>query len=123
MCATYKDYTGSMRQAYRTHVSDVVAKLDGLGGAYYATDLSYTGIGFEYASEMKEGTPVTLSLYDHGELVVSHIPARVAHSSGKLTGIYYENLDDEQFEAISDMVETACTDEVGNFDYISPYMV
>jgi hypothetical protein len=114
---------GNRRGAARTEVSGVLARVNGLDGEFAAKDMSANGVGLDYTENMKAGDPVNLSLYEYGELIAAEVPARVAHSGGQLTGLYFDNLESYQYDAIYSYVLDTQMDEIQNYKYLSPYYI
>jgi hypothetical protein len=103
---TYEE-TANRRKYYRTQVSEVMAKIEGMENDCYAKDMSAGGICLDYSNGLDVGDPVTLTLYDQNDLIASNVYARVAHTADGQTGLYYDNLESYQYDAIYAYVEDA----------------
>lgn len=115
------DDAANRRKAYRSQVSDVMARIDGMYGEYYARDMSAYGIGIDCSEKLKVGDPVTISLYDGDEVLTTDVPARVAHAGNGTAGLYYDNPEEYQYNAIYAYVQDAQTDDPNYAQYSSYY--
>jgi len=117
------DDSANRRKAYRAPVKEVVARVDGMYGEYYARDMSADGLGIDCAEKMSIGEQLTLSLYSGGELITSDVPARVAHASNGKAGLYYDNLEEYQYDAIYSYVQDVQMSDPYYEQYTSYYNV
>lgn len=117
------DDSANRRKAYRAPVKDVMARVDGMYGEYYARDMSADGIGLDYSEQLRIGDPLTLSLYSNGELITSDVPARVAHTGNGKAGLYYDNMEEYQYDAIYSYVQDVQMSDPNYEQYTSYYNV
>jgi len=92
------------REAYRVFVTNVLVRMEGRDTVFHARDLSAMGIGVGGADDLVIGEPVLLSLYRNGTLIIDDLIARVARVEGGVTGLYFENLDRQQIDAVHAIV-------------------
>lgn len=117
------DDSANRRKAYRAQVKDVMARVDGMYGEYYARDMSSDGIGLDISEQIRIGDPLTLSLYSDGELITSDVPARVAHVGNGKAGLYYDNPEEYQYDAIYSYVQDVQMSDPNYEQYTSYYNV
>ncbi len=117
------DDAANRRQYYRARVPDLSARINGHDREYQAKNLSLAGIGLNYSVEMSAGDPVTVSLYDQGELLASEVPARVAHSQEGYAGLYFDGMEKYHYDTIYAYVEDAQLSDPMYDKYASYYSV
>lgn len=95
---------GNRRDMYRALPTDMVAKITGRPDVFPVRDISPRGLGLSGLMDVEIGDPLLLCLYQRGTMVAMDLIARVARKNKDITGLYFENLERRQVDAVHAIV-------------------
>jgi len=95
---------GNRRNMYRAMPTAMVAKVAGRPDVFPVRDISPRGLGLTGFMGVEIGDPVLLSLYQRGTMIAMDLIARVARKNNEITGLYFENLERRQVDAVHAIV-------------------
>jgi len=100
----YYASSDNRREAFRAFVTDITVRIEGKPDVYPVHDISPTGLGVGSVVGLEVGEPVLISLFQGGTIIAIDFITRVARVEDDVIGLYFDNLERRQLDAVHAIV-------------------